>query len=285
MKIVKAFGGLGNQMFQYAFYLYLKENNPDTYFDIKDYDIHEYHCGFELTNIFGVQTDDVPQDAIKKISIQQESIIVRLLRKYFGARLCKTDEIFENKEYTFVPFRCFQSDTVLRGNWQDINYLIPIEKKIRSVFTFHELNDKKNAETAKKIMDSNSVSIHIRRGDYLQTSNLGGVIGEDYYKKAIDYIEKRVQNPVYIVFSDEIEWCRHTLKNLKAVFVDWNTGTDSYKDMQLMSLCKHNIIANSSFSWWGAWLNPNENKIVIMPEVWDAECAYNKLVWDRWQTM
>lgn len=285
MKVIKAFGGLGNQMFQYAFYLYVKENNSDTVFDVRDYDIHSYHSGFELTEIFGITAERLSDREIKSISLKQENLLVRALRRYCGLRLSKNTEVYENKEYTFVPFRAFYSDVVLRGNWQDVNYILPVEEKVRTAFEFPRIVSDKNTEVKELIQSCNSVSIHVRRGDYLMTSNLGGVVGAQYYRGAIEYIIKNVISPVFFIFSDDIEWCKTEFNDLCPIFIDWNKGNQSYIDMQLISLCKHNIIANSSFSWWGAWLNQNPGKIVIMPQQWDTECKENKLVWNGWQTI
>jgi len=116
------------------------------------------------------------------------------------------------------------------------------------------------------IKNLKSVSIHIRRGDYITNKTGPKFIGLDYYIKAIRTIENKVKNPTYFIFSDDIVWGKQYLK-LKNIsyFVDNNHGKDSYKDMQLMSLCKHNIVANSTFSWWGSWLNTNKNKVIIKP--------------------
>ena len=115
------------------------------------------------------------------------------------------------------------------------------------------------------------ISIHVRRDDYLSSkyvSGFGGICTIEYYNKAVERIKEEVIDPVFYIFSDDINWCRENLKLEQGVFIDWNTGKESWQDMFLMSQCKHNIIANSSFSWWGAWLNSNSEKIVIAPRIW-----------------
>jgi hypothetical protein len=122
-----------------------------------------------------------------------------------------------------------------------------------------------------KLID-NSISIHVRRGDYLNHESYKNICGLNYYCSAIRYIKTLIMDPFFIVFSDDILWCKENLNNIlsdtSVIYVDWNTGKESYKDMQLISNCKHNIIANSSFSWWGAWLNTFPNKIIIAPKKW-----------------
>ena len=129
------------------------------------------------------------------------------------------------------------------------------------------------------ISQTNSVSLHIRRGDYVsnqKTNQTHGTCDLDYYQRCITEIEKEVENPYFFVFSDEIEWVKENLKiNHPAEYVDQNTGDKSYEDMRLMSQCKHNVIANSSFSWWGAWLNSYPDKIVFAPKRWFASDKHN----------
>ncbi len=116
------------------------------------------------------------------------------------------------------------------------------------------------------IKNSNSVSLHVRRGDYLKIKNIN-VLDVDYYMKAVDYIKKNVEKPMFYIFSDDLDWCKNNLGFLNNCnYVDL-TQTE-IDDLKLMSFCQHNIIANSSFSWWGAWLNQNPKKIVIAPKEW-----------------
>ena len=147
------------------------------------------------------------------------------------------------------------------------NGLEKIDAKLRESFIFPELDDK-NSELAEIISTSNSVSIHARRGDFLSRNSFCYKYG--YFKRAVKYIKARTDLPIFVLFCDSgnSNWCRENIKLFglnhnkdNVLFVDWNTGLDSYKDMQLMSMCKHNIITNSSFGWWGAFLNSNKNKI------------------------
>lgn len=145
--------------------------------------------------------------------------------------------------------------------------------------------NEKNQKILEKITQTNSVSIHVRRGDYYNNESAfkihGNITTKKYYENALEFIKEKVKNPVFFVFSDEFEWVKKNLyffSNYGEVhIIDWNKGFDSYIDLQLMSNCKHNIIANSSFSWWAAWLNKNKNKIVISPKKWVNNINENKI--------
>jgi hypothetical protein len=118
---------------------------------------------------------------------------------------------------------------------------------------------------------SGSISLHVRRGDYKapQFNSFFGTVPESYYREVVGYMRSNIGDPVYFVFSDDIAWCKSNLDlGDNAVFVDWNSGADSYKDLVMMSCCNHNVIANSTFSWWGAWLNENPSKIIVAPRRW-----------------
>ena len=144
------------------------------------------------------------------------------------------------------------------------DFLEGIEDKVRSVFTFKNPLDERNQAIAEQMSQETSVSLHIRRGDYIGTNHTQQ--STSYFSHAMNYFMEKFKDVHFYVFSDDIPWCRENIKADKITFIDWNTGDDSWKDMQLMSLCKHNIITNSSFSAWGAWLNANPDKIVIRPK-------------------
>ena len=170
-------------------------------------------------------------------------------------------------------------DCYIAGFWQSEYYFKSIEPLLRQEFTFRRPLDKINTETANRINSTNSVSLHIRRGDYVKTSKRSPahtLCPMEYYQKAIEYIGQHIVNPVYFVFSDDPEWAKANLNIIyPSEIVTDNIGNQSYVDMQLMSLCRHNIIANSSFSWWGAWLNSNSDKIVVAPKQWFADESMN----------
>lgn len=262
MKKVLITGGLGNQMFQYAFACALRAKGIGVKLDISYYDYWSkfnwhMHNGYELEHVFGIK-----ENYINKQGLHMKWI--RLLDHYDPLAIIKKDE---------NQFDCNYTKTLSRyyfGYWQDEKYFIDIKEEIHNIFQFQNI-DQENNLLAQKMLSCNSVSLHIRRGDY---SKLGmTIIGEDYYAKAIKHIITTVANPFFFIFSDDKDEARNIAKqmNISYTIIDNNHGSNSYKDMYLMSKCKHNIIANSSFSWWGAWLNNNENKIVIAPETWDVK--------------
>lgn len=160
------------------------------------------------------------------------------------------------------------------GYWQSERYFQDIVGIIRRDFSFQRPLAGLNLSLVKQIAETNSVSLHIRRGDYVsnpQAFAIHGVCSIEYYEAAIKYVAERVSSPNFFVFSDDMDWARSHLEIRHACcYVENNKGADSYVDMQLMSRCKHNIVANSSFSWWGAWLNGNADKLVTAPRRWFA---------------
>jgi hypothetical protein len=168
-------------------------------------------------------------------------------------------------------FYSYPKDVYLNGYWQSEYYFEPIKGILRKEFTLKEVLIGQNAELAERIKNSNSVSLHIRRGDYVdnkEVSEFHGTCSPEYYKKAIEFLKAKGDLEVF-VFSDDIQWAKENLRADKINFVAQNNP--GYIDMNLMALCKHNIIANSSFSWWAAWLNQSPSKIVIAPQKWFAD--------------
>ena len=138
------------------------------------------------------------------------------------------------------------------------------------------------------IINVNAVSVHIRRGDYLSEhfkDGFGSCCPIDYYLRSIRFIKKKTVNPLFVFFSDDMEWVKENIIEENAIYVDHNHEFDAWQDMYLMSQCKHNITANSSFSWWGAWLNVNPQKIVISPARWWATSENDDVVPDSWIRM
>jgi len=160
------------------------------------------------------------------------------------------------------------------GYWQNEKYFKGIEGIIKKEFTLKNLPSPLFCKLSNEMVNSESVSIHIRRGDYIhskETNKVHGVCSLNYYNQAIKIINGFVEDPTFFVFSDEIDWAKNNLKlNYPTLFVSNKLMKDS-EELILMSKCKHNIIANSSFSWWGAWLSENSHKIVIAPNQWFSE--------------
>jgi hypothetical protein len=264
MIIVNVKGGLGNQMFQYALYRALDSKDKKVKLDIHSYKNYGLHNGYELPEIFNIKDIYCTNEEMEKFSDHQNNIFLRIRKKLIGRK--KSHVIQEG--FSYMPSVFHKDNIYLDGYWQSEKFFIKSSQQIRYDFTFKKELDEKNKSFLLKIQNKNSVSIHIRRGDYITDKLLGNVCKIDYYKKAIEKMNKEVSNPLFVIFSDDIEWCKNNFNFINAEFVNWNKGMDSYKDMQLMSSCKHNVIANSSFSWWGAWLNNNKEKIVIAPSKW-----------------
>ncbi len=276
MLIIKFIGGLGNQMFQYAFYKSLEKMGKDVKADISGYEDYELHNGFELEKIFGINLKYANMYDIEKYIIKKNDIIKKIMRKVSNDHathiVCKDAYKFENHLYKY-------NEKYLEGYWQNISYFRQISEIIKEEFKFKDCLTDKNLfyfEEAKN--NPNSVAIHIRRGDYLDKKNnkiYGDICKKEYYLNAIKYINNNINNPRYYIFSNDIRWVQENLKIENAVFIDWNKDENSYIDMQLMSACNNNIIANSTFSWWGAYLNPYKNKIIVAPKKWTNVSEYN----------
>lgn len=276
MNKVSVYGGLGNQMFQYALSFALTKKGIKTGISISRFFISFHHNGFLLCKAFKIKLG-FPNNFLNFILDKCEilyknriagSILRRIIPFYHKSRY---NLYKEKEEFIFDKDIFNQQNSFFVGIWQVESYFKDLQEEILKEFTFKEPKDSKNTGLIEKIKETESVSIHIRRGDYLNPEwekILGVIKGVQYYKNAIKYISRKIKNPVYFVFSDEIDWVKNNLKLTNCVFVDHNKGKLSYIDMYLMSLCKHNIIANSTFSWWAGWLNSNNDKIVIMPERW-----------------
>lgn len=296
MFIVEIIGGLGNQMFCYAFAkaIELHYGKGSVALYTGRFQHTKDNMGFELDSVFGIDDPVISdENEIKSLIDDSWSLPARLRRKLFGQK--KT--YYKEQIYTYDS-RVFNLDIdvkriYLQGLWQDENYFKDIRSEIIKKFTFTRELSKENASLMSEIKQSISVSLHVRRGDYISNefyrNILGNVCTYQYYLDSLKYLEKRLGSDLsYYIFSDDIAWVKANfdfLENRKTVFVKNNKGINSYIDMQLMSCCKHNIIANSTFSWWGAWLNDNDYKIVIAPNMWynDYErCKNNDIVPMDW---
>lgn len=287
MKIVKILGGLGNQMFQYALYLALKERFPTetVKVDLSCFNGYPLHNGFELDKIFSLNYDIASFKDLLKLAYPYSHYRLWQIGKYlFPIRktMCveKSDFSIDETVLTYADDRYFD------GYWQHEEYFESAKDKIIQTFTFSELSDERNRHELSRMRSANSVAIHVRRGDYLNNPLFDNICSVDYYRKSIHFLQQNVNPDLYCIFSNDIEWCRLNLESIitrgKIIYINWNKGKSSYIDMQLMANCKYNIIANSSFSWWGAWLNRNPNKIVLTPSRWMNKFLSKDPVPDSW---
>lgn len=275
MIIVRIDAGLGNQMLQYATYVALKCRYPNTSVavDIKKYSYARIHNGLELERIFPIHLN---------VRLGRRTLKVPEIGRYLHFVTHRLNIAFlkvGNNQFHFIKDTgtlnkdLFDLDLkknyYLEGQWGNEKYFENVKAMVLRDFTFKNPLDTCNEDVAKKIISQNSISVHIRRGDYVGGNPYFVDLSRtSYYENACSFFAENFNTPVFYIFSDDAEWCRKNLDWLKIhkhYFVQGNKGDKSYVDMQLMSLCKHNITANSTFSWWGGWLNKNPNKIVICP--------------------
>ena len=262
MIIIKIKGGLGNQLFQYAVgrAVALHHKSP-LKLDLtifKTYDLHKY-----LLDHFAIQADMATENEISELK-GGNNLLFSALRK---ARVVKRKSYFKEKRSSYFDASVFKNNFVyLDGYWQNELYFSAIRELLLVELSPHCSKIDSSCSYLESIKENNSVSLHVRRGDYLNLKNIN-VLDVGYYKKAVEYVRKIVEKPTFFIFSDDLEWCKKSLGFLDdCIYVDY-TQTE-IEDLKLMSFCRHNIIANSSFSWWGAWLNKNPNKTVIAPKGW-----------------
>lgn len=290
MKIVKYIGGLGNQMFIYAFSVALRETfRQEILVDTHYYKSRNFHNGLEIERIFGIHLTEAKLSDKLKMSwyFPNYWIDYHLLGK-LPARKNTVRELPGQK--VSLELLDDSSDKFYDGYWQSYQYFDSCRDVILKEFTFPKISmeDKLNFELNERLKnEENSVGIHIRRGDYLKNWKYRRLCGIDYYQKAIAYILEHIKSPKFFLFSDDIDWVKENisplLKGYAVTFVNWNHSINSYKDMQLMAMCKNLIIANSSFSWWAAYLNQN-NPIVVAPEKWINSFVDFRIQYKDWIT-
>jgi len=274
MIITHIIGGLGNQMFQYATARAIAENMNETLLlDVSGFSNYQLHNGFELSRVFAGPKKIATKDDLQQVLGWQSNPIINrfLFRNEFSWLRSKQFVIEPHFQY-WDGIEKIPSNAYLSGYWQSEKYFKSIDSLIREDFTFKHPMSAANIKIANEIAKGNAISLHIRRGDYVKdatTLATHGICSLEYYHAAVKLISEQVEQPEFFIFSDDIEWVKDNLKiDFPTHFIDHNHGTESYNDMRLMSLCMHNIIANSSFSWWGAWLNQSQNKMVIAPKRW-----------------
>ena len=264
--VIRMMGGLGNQMFQYAFYRSLKKKSNRIKVDLS----------FYKTNKEDYKLSLFPQIRVERTNAYIEVLLsFKVVRKIL--KLCGVYYVEKNSHCK----KYISNKIIFEGYFQNEKYFRNIKKEIINDFKFPK-GEKKLCEVAKQISTlDNSVSIHVRRGDYLELNKIyGGICTTKYYKTAVSIFDK---DTTFIVFSNDIEWVKINLCIPNAMYIS-DKIFDAYEDwydMYLMSICKNNIIANSTFSWWGAYLNSNINKKVICPVKWN-NCSDEKMKIDNW---
>lgn len=295
MLIVKIKGGLGNQMFQYAIgrelsYLRGEPLHIDTsWFSNYGTDTKRqfrlYH--FEL--------DCIVLESVTRLSqFNVNNIFIRIYRKFIQKFLPLkfTKYVVENSPYYNPNILKLKNDLILDGTWLNEKYFKSVKNEIRRVFSQKPLLNNYFSSIENEIKQkSNSISVHIRRGDYLSNSNAlnyHGLVSMEYYKYCINFFEINTEDPKFYFFSDDISWVKSVFgENENFVFVsDESDISNEFIDLYLMSICNSNIIANSTFSWWGAWLNSSLSKIVFAPQKWSIEVPDSTLILpDNWKVI
>ncbi len=293
MKFITITGGLGNQMFIAAFREELLERGfrAVLFVPFKKSSKKYGHQGYELEKLFEIKPG---KGYLELFAIELLSLYNHLLRitpvksRHFFYRAVGISIVTVPENFIFYSsvFEFKNTNELYRGTWQSELFFSNAQKRVKEIFVFKKkMASEKTTEMINQIGNENGVSIHIRRGDYLSNqyaNGFAGVCTPDYYIRAIDLIKEKVDKPVFYVFTDDPEWVNENFKLENAVYVHHNKGIDSWQDMYLMSECKHNIIANSSFSWWGAWLNANPTKIVIAPLKWWKPFEQDNVVPKEW---
>ena len=276
MIIANLVGGLGNQMFQYAAGRALSlERGVPLRIDVGEFSHHSIHQGFELGRVFAAPVALIESaDLYEVLGWRSFRPAMRVLSRPEARFIRGNSLVVEPHFHYFSGIKQVPSSCYLRGYWQSERYFSTASDSIRADFTFCLPMSEKNEQVAAEISSAKAVSLHVRRGDYVNdphTLSVHGVCSLEYYGRAVRYVAERVTDPIFFVFSDDTDWVKKHLQiNHPCRYVDHNRGQESYNDMRLMSLCKHHIIANSSFSWWGAWLNSGSDKIVVAPVRWFA---------------
>lgn len=274
MKYVAICGGLGNQMFQYAYLLMLKNKgyNVSAFIPSNKW---EHIGGFELKRAFGIEHKQSIWERLYQLGFPFTRLFSLSHKTYFGKNFrVNNEDLSPDKKYGYFY-----------GTWQSDKYLIN-PKEIRKTFRFDEKGlSPRTTQLANALRGALAVSVHVRRGDYQSATfvqGFGTCCSIDYYRKAIDLFKEKFPQAHFVFFSDDMEWVKNNLNVEDSIYVTHNSGTDSWQDMYLMSLCQHNIIANSTFSWWGAWLNNNPDKIVIAPKRWWNTIENDDVVPSSW---
>ncbi len=311
MILIKFSGGLGNQLYQYSLYRLFQKKYPceKILADLSDYKLYDVHYGFELEKIFAVEKSNI----LKRASIWEQIIIRGEIPIFLGGKVGKiletpiawlnarTRKIWEKKgyrnvideniylnehEYEKQLAKELQNIDINRnwyinGYWQDECFLGPLLNEVAAELKFPEDADEENRRCMERILATESVGIHVRRGDYVNTPF--DIVKMDYYRTAVSKIRELVREPVFFLFSEDEIFLKKEFEWLENKYiVSHNKKENSFRDLQMMSLCKHNIIANSSFSEWAAYFNRNLGKIVIYPSERQKNRRNRKKEADNW---
>lgn len=272
---VRQISGLGNQLFQYAAGRYFSRRYGAPLILAIDQSGSISH-GFPrpfLLSKFHIRAEICNYTRMDRYRVQPPRYSADLFARLNGLQGIQVYREPFHRRYGFVPDISIDKNVRslhLVGYWQSYRFAASIAEELRSELAFSEPPEGKNLEILKEIHETpDSVSLHLRRGDYTRAAEGNIALSLDYYARAVQLFRRTLTSPTYFVFSDDMEFAR---KNLvldgKARFIDHNDSFSAHEDLRLMSACQNHIIANSTFSWWGAWLNPSNRKIVYAPKYW-----------------
>lgn len=267
MIIVKLMGGMGNQMFQYALYLAFRAHGKEVRIDRSKFNhIDEKRGCFLDFNCFDLKYELCTEKEARKY-ILGTGMTARVFMRLFGD---KNTHYYEKSDREYDPGVLQIKEGYIDGYWQSWKYFQNAEQDVRNAFRFKNELTGKNRQAEIQIQSTNSVSVHIRRGDYVKHQDIyGNICTTEYYNKAIALINQTVERPTFFFFSNDMKWTMDTFGDKENyVYVEGNDEDKGYIDLRLMSACRHQIIANSSFSWWAAYLNNNPEKKVLCPGRW-----------------
>ena len=278
MVAVQLSGGLGNQMFEYALYLKLKALGKEVKID--DFTCYGSGQRTKQLGVFGLSYDRLTREEYEKLTDSSMQPAARLRRKLTGRK----DLSYREADINFDGKVLETEPALLQGCFQTERYFEDIAEEVREAFRFRNFAPNvRTRDYERQITESCSVSVHIRRGDYLDPKYSGlyeGICDEAYYERAIRQMKALLPDAVFFFFSNDIGWVKEHYSGEAYVAVEGNGEDTGYADLWLMSKCRHHIIANSSFSWWGAWLNDAPDKKVIAPKRWlngrDCRDIYTK---------
>lgn len=288
MIISNIIGGLGNQMFQYATGKAIAiRSRQKLKLDTTSFEHYKLRS-YEL-DVFNIDTELASIEEINHLKYNEPSIIEKIKIILRKRSLPLKNRYYKEKDFHFDPEILNLKESIyLDGYWQSEKYFIAYKDILIKEFTPKKEISHQSNLFLRMMQATVSVSIHIRRGDYVSnptTNSFHGTCDLDYYKNAVSFITNKIDHPHFFIFSDDLIWAKEHLDFIDNItFIELDEYVPDHEEMYLMSLCKHNIIGNSSFSWWGAWLNQNSNKIIISPKKWfnDQTINTNDLIPNSW---
>jgi len=286
-------GGLGNQLFEYAASRALSNRlGARLILDCTPRTANSRKFALDRFSIQAVVIHDGPAKIRSRYFRREGSDFGRWVTNTFHDVFPCTVQIdahrykviYERQLFSYDPrFATFAGSIYLTGWWQSYRYFENVANVLRSELRMQGGSQLANGEWLDRIRKTNSVCLHVRRGDYLDSRDYFGLCTLSYYTRAVQIISELIESPCFFVFSDDLAWCREQLSMEAMQFVDVNGPDDAAAELQLMATCRHHILANSSLSWWAAWLGDRPEQIVIAPDPWFAgELSTRDLLPKRW---